>query len=175
MSNKAEIRRSSPSDNEAIIAIYPAAFPDEDLLPLLHELLNDHQHVISLVAIHDATLIGHIATTTCTIEGRDEQAALLGPLAVTPDFQNQGIGSTLINECLRHLRNNAIAQALVLGDPAYYTRFGFNPETKVTPPYDLPPEWDTAWQSVNLHNTKPVLVGKLKVPKHWQQPALWLP
>ena len=63
----------------------------------------------------------------------------------------------------------------VLGDPAYYGRFGFTPETHVEPPFPLPAEWGGAWQSQYLDGSRVPCPGKLDVPPQWLQPALWAP
>lgn len=170
-----DIRESLPTDPEALKDLYPAAFPDEDLIPLLRDLLSEEDGVFSFVAISDGMLVGHIVLTMCGIAGRGEKVGLLGPLAVHPDVQRQGIGTALIREGLNRLKSEGAAQVQVLGDPAYYGRFGFQPDDNVTPPYDLPGEWQTAWQSLSLLGTKPGFGGTLSVPKPWRQPALWAP
>ncbi len=175
MSNGIDIRASLPTDREALEVLYPAAFPDEDLIPLLRALLDEEDGVFSFVAISDGKLVGHIALTMCGIAGRSEKVGLLGPLAVSPHFQRQGIGGALIQEGLDHLKSEGATQAHVLGDPAYYGRFGFEPDSNVSPPYDLPQEWKTAWQSISLHGVKPDFDGTLSVPKPWRQPTLWAP
>ena len=170
-----DIRESLPTDREALEDLYPAAFPDEDLIPLLRDLLSEEDGVFSFVAISNGVLVGHIVFTMCGIAGRGEQVGLLGPLAVHPDVQRQGIGSALIQEGLSRLKSEGAAQVQVLGDPAYYGRFGFQPDGNVAPPYDLPREWQTAWQSLSLQGTKHGFSGTLSVPKPWRQPALWAP
>jgi len=175
MSNGIDIRGSLPADWDALEVLYPAAFPDEDLIPLLRELLSEEDNIISLVAISDGILVGHILFTMCGIAGRSEKVGLLGPVAVSPHIQRQGIGSALIQEGLNKLKSEGTTQVHVLGDPAYYGRFGFEPDSKVSPPYDLPPEWQTAWQSIGLHGVKPKLDGTLSVPNPWHQPTLWAP
>ena len=63
----------------------------------------------------------------------------------------------------------------VLGDPAYYGRFGFEPDDRVAPPYPLPQEWRSAWQSLSLCGNDRPARGTLSVPPPWRQPALWAP
>jgi putative acetyltransferase len=175
MSQEIEIRDSLPSDAPAIERVYPEAFPDEDLLPLVRDLLAAEQGVVSLVAIVGRALAGHVAFTMGHIGGRAEGVALLAPLAVAPDRQRQGIGSALVREGLRHLRAEGTIQVYVLGDPAYYGRFGFEPDDGVVPPYPLPEEWRPAWQSVRLREGSQALRGTLSLPEPWQRPALWAP
>ncbi len=175
MIGKTEIRESLPSDVALIEKLYPSAFPDEDLLPLVMELLKEEPIVLSLVGIADKDLVGHVVLTTCSIAGGTDKVALLGPLAVAPARQRQGIGSAIVRAALQRLKNAGMSQVYVLGDPAYYKRFGFEPDDGVTPPYPLPEEWRGAWQSFSLRSSKPHLHGKLSVPQPWRQHALWAP
>lgn len=168
-----EIRESAPDDLESLATIYREAFPEEDLFPLVEELLQDASRVLSLVATVGSAVVGHVVFTPCRVAGHTEKVALLGPLAVAPDWQRRGIGTALIRNGLDRLANAAVSCVLVLGDPAYYGRHGFVTETKVTPPYPLPREWRTGWQSIHLKETD--LEGVLEVPAPWRRSALWLP
>ena len=174
MAENIQVRESRPADDSAITKLYPAAFPDEDLLPLLRELLEE-EGVLSLVALFDGKLAGHVAFTMCGISGKPDKVAMLAPLAVAPEMQMRGVGSALVRDGLQRLKADGIGQVQVLGDPAYYGRFGFEPDSQVSPPYPLPEEWITAWQSINLSEGEPALQGALSVPSVWRQPALWLP
>ena len=98
---------------------------------------------------------------------------MLAPLAVAPDRQQQSIGSQLVKHGLKLLSEHAFATVFVLGDPNYYGRFGFMPERAVMPPYDLPPEWVDAWQSLDISDEPIRASGKLIVPEPWQDPVLW--
>lgn len=173
MIDKIEIRESLPTDVASIEELYPKAFPDEDLLPVVRELLREESIVLSLVGITDKTLVGHVMFTTCSIAGTTDRVALLAPLAVAPAWQRQGVGGALVRAGLRRLQDAGTNQVYVLGDPAYYQRFGFEPDGDVAPPYPLPEEWRDAWQSLSLRGTKPPPHGKLSVPQPWRQQALW--
>ena len=175
MSGKLEIRESRRDDSAAIESIYPEAFPDENLLPLVRDLLNDVAVAISLVATIGTRIVGHVIFTKCGVVGNDVNAALLGPLAVAPVWQGQGIGSEIVRVGLRRLEDEDVSWIFVLGDPAYYGRLGFLPESLLEPPFPLPVEWGGAWQSLNLGETTTACVGKLSVPPQWLQPALWVP
>jgi len=149
--------------------------PDEDLLPVVRELLQDETMVLSLVAILARTVVGHIAFTMCSVDGGTDTVALLAPLAVAPERQRQGIGSALIGEGLRRLKIDGAKQVCVLGDPAYYGRHGFRSDDGVKPPYPLAHEWREAWQAIRLRDGEPRLRGVLSVPRPWRRPALWAP
>lgn len=175
MTQGLQIRESIPGDNATIRKIYPAAFPEEDLLPVVSDLLDDQSSVLSLVAIADGVPAGHICFSTCGIAAVTDRVALLGPLAVAPALHGEGIGSALIRDGFVRLKKAGITRVFVLGDPAYYSRFGFMPEADVTPPYALPDEWRDAWQSVSLTATVEPPSGILSVPPPWREPALWGP
>lgn len=169
------IRGNTPADLTAIDSLYSAAFPDEDLLPLVRELLADSTNVLSLVAELDSELVGHVAFSMCTLAGTDAALALLAPLAVAPTAQRAGVGTALTNAGIELLRKDSAAAILVLGDPSYYSRFGFAPTTSVSPPFDLPAEYMGAWQLLELYPGASHLSGRLQVPTQWRQPALWAP
>jgi len=155
--------------------LYSAAFPQEDLLPLVRELLSGAVQVLSLVAELQRKVVGHAVFTHCGIRGRDEKVALLGPLAVDPALHNSGLGSALVREGLQQLEAGGTARVLVLGDPGYYARFGFKPDGEIATPYELPREWRDAWQAIALGSQPGLPRGCLAVPPVWQHAELWLP
>lgn len=175
MIEEIDIRESAPGDWPAVDALYVAAFPEENLLPLVGALLQDGDAVLSLAALRGGALIGHGAFTICGIAGSNARVALLGPLAVAPTAQKRGVGSAIIHAGFMRLEADGVRRIFVLGDPAYYERLGFGKETRVAPPYALPETWRGAWQSVSLGGADPVNGGKLSVPPPWREPALWGP
>jgi putative acetyltransferase len=168
-----KFRDSGPEDIGAIEALYAAAFPGEDLLPLVRDLLDLKDGVISLVAPANGAVCGHIAFTICGIEAAPDKVALLAPLAVLPAAQKQGIGRALIQAGFERLERVGVDCVCVLGDPAYYGRFGFAREERIETPYPLPAEWRDAWQSVTLGDGSAALAGTLSVPAPWRQESLW--
>ena len=167
-----QIRESTTADIPGIVALYPQAFPDEDLVPIVAALLEDPPICMSLVATIDEQIAGNVIFTTCGVEGSDAQAALLAPLAVAPDFQKQGVGSALVRDGLRRLKDKGFSLVCVLGDPAYYGRLGFETEQAVKAPYPLPAEWSDAWQSQYLDESE-ACAGNLLIPAQWQHSELW--
>ncbi len=175
MDDSVDIRRSVPADEGALAHLYPDAFPGEDLLPLVRALLREEAGVLSLVAVKDGAVVGHILFTQGTVDPAGERVALLGPLAVATRVQRQGIGGALIRAGLQDLAQMGARSVLVLGDPAYYGRFGFVADHGVEPPYPLPKEWREAWRSIDLDDEPGKAQGTLALPPTWMQPALWQP
>lgn len=174
MKERIEIRPTLPGDGPWIESLYPAAFPHEDLLPLVQALLEEAS-AFSLVAVVGASPAGHAVFTGCTVTGCADEVALLGPLAVVPNRQRSGVGSALVSAGLERLARDDVGRVYVLGDPAYYGRFGFAPEADVDPPFPLPREWRTAWQSISLGAALSPCRGTLSVPAPWLRPAVWAP
>ena len=175
MNQEINVRAGLPTDAPEIERLYPEAFPDEDLVALVRALLTSKENAFSFIALVNEVVAGHIIFTQCRITGQRGHVALLGPLAVAPEMQKLGVGSTLIHKGLEHLKERGVGQVNVLGDPAYYGRFGFVQDDEIAPPYPLPTEWASAWQNLRLSDDAPVLQGQLDVPLPWQQKALWEP
>ncbi|MFN0263753.1 GNAT family N-acetyltransferase [Tepidamorphus sp. 3E244] len=165
-------RDAGSADRADLARLYRAAFPDEDLTPLLDELAS-LQVATSLVAEREGVIAGHVAGTFCGVEGAAGKVFLVGPLAVAPDAQRIGVGRGLVATVLEAAGKLGARKALVLGDPAYYGRLGFSRESGVMPPYPLPEEWSEAWQSKPFGAGVMDLNGKLIVPEPWARPELW--
>ncbi|MEM1377911.1 MAG: N-acetyltransferase [Pseudomonadota bacterium] len=167
------IRAARSDDRDAIERIYPKAFPDEDLLPLVGELIALGDAVVSLVAEFDSKIVGHVVFTPCRVEGFDVRVDLLGPLCVDPDHHRAGMGTALVQTGFEVISKVGSVASFVLGDPGYYSRFGYTTERSVVTPYPLPPDWYGAWQSLVLDNDAPALSGKLVVPPVWDHHHWW--
>lgn len=173
------LRLSVPQDRAAFMALYPRAFPQEDLTGLVGTLLEGGPSVLSLVACEakgPEGPIGHVAFTLCAPDPAGApQAALLAPLAVAPERQGRGLGRRLVEAGLARLSGQGVRQVFVLGDPALYRRFGFAPERQVAPPYPMPPEWADAWQSLCFPGAAALSPGPLPLPQVWLDPVFWQP
>jgi len=102
-----------------------AAFETDMEARLVDLLRADGDLSISLVAEDAGAIIGHIALSPMMAPVR---ALGLGPVAVRPALQRQGIGSQLINAALDIAISQDIQAVFLLGHADYYPRFGFNPE-----------------------------------------------
>lgn len=80
---------------------------------------------VSLVAVEEGGIVGHAAFSPVTVGGAPGKWFGLGPVSVRPDRQRRGIGGALIRARLERLRDVGAEGCVVLGDPAYYGRFGF--------------------------------------------------
>lgn len=161
------IRRELPDDAAAIRAVHTAAFrrldepdgqpPEVDLVENLRASTAWIEQ-LSLVALVDAEVIGHVCCTRATV-GPDRRAVLgLGPLGVHPGHQGRGVGHALMYAVLAAA--DALDEPLVglLGEPSYYARFGFMPASHhgIEPPVA---HWAPAFQARPLTAYDPGLRG----------------
>ena len=124
------IRDERPSDIDVITKITVAAFADcphgnhtEQFI--IHALRAAGALSVSLVAEIDGRVVGHIAFSPVMIAGQNCSWFGLGPVSVRPDCQRRGIGTALIAEGMKRLRESGAKGCLLVGDPGYYERFGF--------------------------------------------------
>lgn len=151
------VREEVPADAAAIADVVRRAFVkaehSDQTEPAIVERLRDAGALtISLVAEEDGELVGHVAMSPVLIGGHDFGWFGLGPVAVNPDRQGKGIGSTLVHAGLDRLRALGAAGCVVLGEPDYYGRFGFAADEKLRF-VDAPAEY---FMALNLAGDNPV-------------------
>ncbi len=95
---------------------------------------------LSLVAEVDGRIIGHVAFSPVTLSDGSADWYGLGPISVDPAHQGEGIGGKLIQDGLERLKVLGATGCVLLGDPAYYSRFGFESGSKLTLD-GVPPEY----------------------------------
>jgi putative acetyltransferase len=124
-----EIRVERPEDRPAVRAIHEASFGRPDEAGLVDALRQRRDTYLGLVATDDDAIIGHIAFSPATLHCYNALYPLLalGPMAVAPSHQRQGVGSALVREGLAACRGLGHDLVVVLGHPAFYPRFGFVP------------------------------------------------
>ena len=122
------IREAEAKDHEAIAGLVEAAFGQRDEATLVEKLRKDGDLVLELVATNEGELVGHIVFSRLGVEdgGRRFEAVALAPMAVAPDRQGSGIGKSLIENAHHLLEERGERLSVVLGDPAYYGRFGYS-------------------------------------------------
>ena len=137
------VRREHPTDHDAVRELHRAAFAADpvtgviraaDAVPearLADELREDAGFLphLSLVAIEDDVLVGHVIATSGWLEPLNAPVLGLGPLGVLPDAQGRGTGTVLVHALLAVAEACDESVVALLGSPQYYRRFGFEPAT----------------------------------------------
>jgi putative acetyltransferase len=121
-----KIRKEEEQDIEQVGEIVRAAFPTDAESKLVDAIRANGKATISLVAVHNDQVLGHILfSPVSTTPPSDAKGLGLAPVAVRPNLQSQGVGSELIREGLRRCKELGYDYCVVLGGPKYYQRFGF--------------------------------------------------
>ena len=118
------IRPEQPGDEQAIHAVNAAAFPEESEARLVDALRDAGNLTVSMVAVEDDRIVGHVAFSPVTTES-GVLGMGLAPVAVLESHRRRGIAASLINAGLEACKSMDAGWMVVLGDPAYYSRFGF--------------------------------------------------
>lgn len=124
------IRPETGDDFEATRAVHLAAFPTSAEADLAARLHADRESEISLVAEQAGEIVGHVMLSRMDVSAgsRTFRALGLGPVAVLPGAQGSGVGSELIRSALAIAGTLGEEVVFVLGEPDYYSRFGFSAE-----------------------------------------------
>ena len=150
------IRAETAADVAAIHAVIKAAFLDAPHTSHVEQFIVDTLRAagmlsISLVAEIDGVVVGHAAVSPVSISDGSPGWFGFGPISVAPDYQRRGIGSDLMRETLRLLRQRDASGCVLVGEPDFYSRFGFKPEEALILPY-VPSEY---FQAVSFDNVFP--------------------
>lgn len=131
-----EIREETATDIEAIREVNRRAFAQDQEGNLVDALRSNGAALLSLVAIVDGELVGHIMYSPATVG--ETTGAALGPMAVLPEFQRQSIGSRLVEAGNQKLNEAGCPFIIVVGHAEFYPRFGFTPASK----HNIRCEWE---------------------------------
>ena len=139
------IRPERPGDAASIRALTQAAFrdmpfSDGDEADLVDRLRTSGDLALSLVAEDADRIVGHVALSPVTISDGSMHWFGLGPVSVWPELHGQRIGSALMKRAIADIREMGAKGIVLLGDPAYYARFGFEHDPQLAYP-GPPPEY----------------------------------
>lgn len=161
------LRQETPADREAIHAVHMAAFAKLSNpvveAKLVDELREDGDLIapLSIVAERDGEVAGHVCCSPGRIGTNDKAAVGLGPLGVLPRYHGSGVGSALVHAVLGAADALGYGAVVLLGDPRYYSRFGFvlADTLGITPQI---PEWAQHFQVRPLRAYTPELRGEFR-------------
>lgn len=146
------IRPETPADRAAIHALTEAAFLHARHTSHTEQFIVDALRAagvlaVSLVAEDEGEIVGHAAVSPVVLSDGSQGWFGLGPISVAPARQKQGVGAALMRHALDALRAQGAAGCVLLGDPAYYARFGFAAQPALVLP-GVPPEYfqAVAWR-----------------------------
>jgi putative acetyltransferase len=159
MRARVEVRDAQPGDAGAIRVVHVAAFPTAMEADLVERLEREGDAVQSLVAVEGGEVVGHVLLSRMAVEadGRDVRAVGLGPVAVLPRRQTQGIGSALVRTAVEQMDEQGEQFVFLVGEPEYYGRFGFAAATAApfASPYAGP-----YFQALALNGATPPIAGR---------------
>lgn len=123
------IRQETPEDMPAIRYVNEQAFGGTVEADIVEKLRHRGALTLSLVAMQNNEIIGHIAFSPVKVESERSsfEAIALAPMAILPAYQHRGIGSQLVRAGLEECHRLGYKAVIVLGHPDYYPRFGFVP------------------------------------------------
>jgi putative acetyltransferase len=150
------IRTETAEDARTIEAMTVAAFLDAAHTShteqfIVAGLRRAGKLAVSLVAESDGVLVGHVAVSPVRIADGTAGWFGLGPISVLPVHQRRGIGTQLMHAALDRLRSARARGCVVLGEPAYYGRFGFRADPGLVLP-GVPPEY---FQAIVFSGARP--------------------
>lgn len=150
------VRQESPADAAAVKKVLTNAFETSAEASIVDSVRASEEALFTLVAEHDGVLAGHIMFSPVTLASQPGlRAQGLAPVAVMPSLQQQGVGSALIEAGLHRCREANIDVVFVLGDPAYYERFGFSSAAG----YGIDSEYQVPADYFMLLELKPGVLG----------------
>jgi putative acetyltransferase len=159
------VRTENLEDRKSVRRVNELAFEQPNEADLVDALRANARPYVSLVAVIDEQVVGHIFFSPVSIESENSAFTAMGlaPMAVLPEYQNQGIGSQLVREGLRECERLGEDIVVVLGHPNYYPRFGFGPASLkgLRSEYDVP---DEVFMVAEL--TEGALVGRTGLVKY---------
>ncbi|MBY6218839.1 GNAT family N-acetyltransferase [Qipengyuania aquimaris] len=133
------IRPETDADHAQIAVVTNAAFvevehSDGSEVQIVDKLRQDGDLALSLVAEDGERIVGHVAVSPVTISDGSEDWYGLGPISVLPVHQREGVGLRLMQRAIADMRAAGARGIVLLGEPAYYSRFGFEHDPQLVYP-----------------------------------------
>jgi putative acetyltransferase len=134
------VREERPEDIHGIHDVNERAFGQPQEADLVDKLRRNCNDVLSLVAVEQNQVVGHILFSPATVESQERTVHGMGlaPMAVQPEYQRQGVGASLVRKGITKLESKGCPFVIVLGHASYYPRFGFEPASR----YRIRSEWE---------------------------------
>lgn len=171
------ITLAGPRDIERALDVERRAFGHPEEAELVRALLDDPTATprLSLLARDGDAVVGHALFTAVRVEGSDARGSILCPLAVVPEAQGRGVGAALTEAGLARLADVGVELVFVLGDPSYYSRFGFVPAGArgFDAPYPIEPRNAGAWRVHALREGALGSPGRVRCADALMRPELW--
>jgi putative acetyltransferase len=139
------IRREQPQDVTEIRRVNVRAFGRDQEASVVDKLRKDCNSILSLVAFTDGKVVGHILFSPVVVEGKHGRLVGTGlaPLAVLPEYQRKGIGTQLMQMGISRIKEGGCPYIIVIGEPEYYTRFGFEQAGR----FGISCEWNVPYET----------------------------
>ena len=121
------VRAETPDEHDAIRRVVDEAFDDTDTSPIVDAIRASDRFVpaLSLVAVSDGHIVGHVMSSYVDLVPVNRRVLQVGPVAVVPSRQRQGVGTAMMHETIRIADGLGEPLLMLEGNPAYYGRFGF--------------------------------------------------
>jgi putative acetyltransferase len=164
METAVTVRHEHPDDVATVDALVGAAFegrPNE--VALVRGLRSTEPPAISRLAVQDGAIVGHAMLSDLRLEGSERRVLGLAPVAVAPHRQGRGIGRVLTEDAVVTAERCRATMVVVLGDPAFYRRFGFEPAGAhgIEPPPGVAPD---AFLIARLSSYDDTSAGRITYP-----------
>lgn len=156
------IRRERADDRPELLAVVQAAFADPEEAKLVRGLFASREYLPGLSLVAESVrgeILGYVITTRAWIGGQESLG--LGPLAVQPEYQRQGVGLALMEASIAEANAMGESTLVLLGSTDYFPRFGFVPADSlgIVPP---DPSWGSHFMALALASHQPGSHGVFK-------------
>jgi putative acetyltransferase len=158
-----EVRDEQPGDVDAVREVHRQAFEQELEGRIVDALRERGAAILSLVAVADGVVVGHIMFSPLTVG--PVVGAALGPMAVIPAHQRQGVGGQLVTRGVERLRHSGCPFIVVIGHPTFYPRFGF----RSAGAQGMTCEWDVPAEAFMVNVLNPLVGGDLRARVQYRE------